>query len=78
MLSRYPRKKVLLYSLIILVFVVLETPLIMLANTSDPFVFGLPFFLFWNLLWWFIGTALFLIAYLTDWGSKPIKSESSK
>lgn len=76
MFSKYPRKKKLLYILVILVFLVLETPLIMMANTSEPFVLGMPFFLFWNLLWWFIGTALFLIAYLTNWGSKPMKEES--
>lgn len=76
MYSKYPRKKKLLYVLIILVFIVLETPLIMMANSSEPFVLGMPFFLFWNLLWWFIGTVLFLIAYLTNWGSKPMKEES--
>ncbi len=76
MYSKYPRKKKLLYVLIILVFIVLETPLIMMANSSEPFVLGMPFFLFWNLLWWLIGTVLFLIAYLTNWGSKPMKEES--
>ncbi|UCZ51918.1 DUF3311 domain-containing protein [Bacillus shivajii] len=77
MFSKYPRKKIMLYSLIILVFIILETPLILLANTTEPWILGMPFFLFWNLLWWFIGTVLFLLAYLTDWGSKPIKISRS-
>ncbi|KMJ55466.1 DUF3311 domain-containing protein [Alkalihalophilus lindianensis] len=70
MFQRYPTKKKVLYSLIILSFIVMETPLILLANTTEPFVLGMPFFLFWNLLWWFVLTALFLIGYLINWGSK--------
>lgn len=70
MFSRYLRRKVWLYIFIVLYFVMMETPLILLANKAEPFILGLPFFLFWNLLWWFIGTSLFLIGYLINWGSK--------
>ncbi|WP_068676774.1 DUF3311 domain-containing protein [Oceanobacillus sp. Castelsardo] len=76
MFSKYPRKKIVLYSLIILFFIMMETPMIMLGNKVEPFVFGLPFLLFWVLLWWFICTALFLIGYLTNWGSKSTDTES--
>lgn len=77
MLSKYPRKKLVLYSLIVICFIFMETPLILVANTTEPFVLGLPFFLFWNLLWWFITTLLFLIGYLTNWGSQSIESTNS-
>jgi hypothetical protein len=76
MFSKYPRKKIVLYSLIILFFIMMETPMILLANKVEPFVFGLPFFLFWVLLWWFICTVLFLIGYITNWGSKSPETES--
>jgi len=75
-LSKYPQMKKWLYSMLILVFLILETPFILMANAAEPFVLGLPFFLFWNLLWWLIGTILFFIAYLTDWGSKSVKAKS--
>ncbi|MBM7702743.1 hypothetical protein [Metabacillus iocasae] len=70
MFGKYPRKKVLLYSLIVLCFLIMETPLILFANTSEFVVMGIPFFLFWNLLWWFVTTVLFFIGYITNWGSK--------
>ncbi|ERN51459.1 DUF3311 domain-containing protein [Alkalihalophilus marmarensis] len=73
MFKRYPKKKKILYSLIILCFIVLETPLILLANTTEPFVLGMPFFLFWNLVWWFVLTGLFFIGYMINWGSAESK-----
>lgn len=72
LLSKYYRKKVILYSLILICFLVMESPLILLANSVQPMVLGIPFFIFWNLLWWFITTVLFLIGYFIDWGSKSV------
>lgn len=48
----------------------LESPLILLANQVEPTIMGIPFFFVWNLGWWIFLTALFLVAYLTNWGSK--------
>jgi hypothetical protein len=72
MLAKYSRKKILLYTLIIISFIVMESPFILLANLLEPTILGIPFFIFWNLLWWFITSLLFLIGYLTDWGSKSV------
>lgn len=69
MMRSIPPLKLVLYGGILLGFVMLESPLIMLANQVEPMVLGMPFFFFWNLAWWFAITVLFLIAYLTDWGS---------
>jgi hypothetical protein len=68
--TKVPGKKILLYSLIILSFIMMESPVILLANKIEPIILGIPFLLFWNLIWWFVLTVLFLIGYLTNWGSK--------
>lgn len=70
MFKKYPKRKIVLYTLILIGFIILETPLILLANKAEPFILGLPFFIFWNLFWWFILTVLFLVGYLTNWGSE--------
>ena len=61
--------KVSIYGGMIFSFFMLESPVIMLANRIEPMVMGFPFLLVWNLFWWFVLTALFLVAYLTNWGS---------
>ncbi|AQU83793.1 MULTISPECIES: hypothetical protein [unclassified Halomonas] len=61
--------KLSIYGGMILGFLMLESPAIMLANRIEPMLMGLPFLLVWNLFWWFLLTALFLVAYLTNWGS---------
>ncbi|WP_210470668.1 hypothetical protein [Sporosarcina sp. 6E9] len=68
--TKVPGKKVLLYSLIILCFIMMESPVILLANKVEPIILGIPFLIFWSLIWWFVLTVLFLIGYLTNWGSK--------
>ena len=65
-----PPLKLALYGGILLGFVMLESPLIMTANQIEPMVMGMPFLFAWNLAWWFVLTALFLVAYLTNWGSR--------
>lgn len=70
MKHRLPPLKLALYAGMILGFVMLESPVIMLANYIDPIILGMPFLFFWNLVWWVFLTALFLVAYLTDWGSR--------
>ena len=64
-----PPLKLARYSGMLLGFFMLESPIIMLANRIEPMLMGLPFLLAWNLFWWFALTALFLVAYLTNWGS---------
>ncbi|UYG00297.1 hypothetical protein [Halomonas sp. GD1P12] len=68
-MKNLPRPKLVLYAGIIISFVMLESPLILLANQIEPLIMGVPFLLAWNLFWWFVLTALFLAAYFTNWGS---------
>ena len=70
-----PRLKLAIYGGMIVSFLMLESPIVMLANRVEPMLMGMPFLLFWNLCWWFVLTAIFLVAYLTNWGSpKPSAS----
>lgn len=55
--------------LVIVVMLMLEGPFILMANKIEPMIFGLPFLLFWVLLWWLIATILFLVAFLRNWGN---------
>ncbi|MDQ7728946.1 hypothetical protein [Halomonas sp. SpR8] len=61
--------KLSIYGGMLFSFFMLESPFIMLANRIEPMVMGIPFLLVWNLFWWFVITALFLVAYFTNWGS---------
>lgn len=56
--------------LIILGLIMMESPILLLANRIEPIVLGMPFLLFWTLLWWGFCTIVFLIAYQTNWGKK--------
>ncbi len=78
MLHSSSARKRWLYFAILVGFIVLESPLILMANHATPFVLGLPFFLFWNLLWWAVLTLLFLVGYLTHWGSGPAVREGEQ
>lgn len=68
-MKRLPPLKLALYAAMILGFAMLESPMLLFANRVEPFNMGMPFLFFWNLLWWAFLTALFLVGYLTDWGS---------
>lgn len=46
----------------------MESPIILLANRIEPKIFGFPFLIAWILFWWFICTLILLIAYQMDWG----------
>lgn len=70
MLKHLPPLKLALYGGILLGFIMLESPAVMIANQIEPILLGMPFLFFWNLIWWAFLTALFLVAYLTDWGSR--------
>lgn len=71
--------KLSIYGGMLFSFIMLESPIIMLANRIEPMVMGLPFLLVWNLLWWFVLTALFLVAYCTNWGSPaPTTAHATK
>ncbi|CAD5258925.1 MULTISPECIES: hypothetical protein [Halomonadaceae] len=69
--------KLLIYSVMLFSFFMLESPVIMLANRIEPLLMGIPFLLVWNLFWWFVLTALFLVAYFTNWGSPTSTPESA-
>lgn len=65
--------KLSIYGVMLFSFFMLESPIIMLVNRIEPMFMGIPFLLVWNLFWWFVLTALFLVAYFTNWGS-PIST----
>lgn len=69
--------KLSIYSVMLFSFFMLESPVIMLANRIEPLLMGIPFLLVWNLFWWFVLTALFLVAYFTNWGSPTSTPESA-
>lgn len=52
--------------------IMLESPIVLLANSIEPVLFGLPFLIVWVLFWWAFCTIMFYIAYKTNWG-KPKK-----
>lgn len=54
----------------ILGLIMLVSPIMLLGNSIEPMIFGIPFLLVWVLFWWLFCTIIFLIAYLTDWGNK--------
>ncbi|MDR5892967.1 MULTISPECIES: hypothetical protein [Halomonas] len=67
-----PPRKLAIYGGMLLGFVMLESPMIMIANKIDPMIMGAPFLFVWNLGWWAFLTGLFLLAYLTNWGSSSV------
>ena len=69
--------KLSIYGGMIFSFFMLESPIIMLANLIEPMVLGIPFLIVWNLFWWFALTALFLVAYFTNWGSPTPMAENT-
>ncbi|WP_447044554.1 hypothetical protein [Vreelandella sp. H-I2] len=69
--------KLSIYSVMLFSFLMLESPVIMLANRIEPMLMGIPFLLVWNLFWWFVLTALFLVAYFTNWGSPTSDHEGA-
>ncbi|MDR5860168.1 hypothetical protein FZZ93_07165 [Halomonas eurihalina] len=72
-----PPRKLALYGSMFLGFLMLESPMILVANQIEPMIMGVPFFFIWNLGWWAFLTALFLVAYLTNWGSESVFSQST-
>ncbi|BBO56042.1 hypothetical protein [Cobetia sp. AM6] len=78
MRKRFTTRKVAIYGSMLLGFLMLESPLMLMANQIEPMVMGIPFFLVWNLVWWGFLTAVFLYAYLTNWGSAKAPSTGSK
>lgn len=78
MLKNLPPLKLALYGGILLGFIMLESPLIMMANQVEPMLLGMPFFFLWNLAWWAFITALFLLAYLTNWGSRTTATDRTR
>ncbi len=78
MRTTLPTKKLALYGGMILGFIMLESPLIMMANKVEPMIMGAPFLLVWNLGWWAFLTTLFLVAYLTNWGSSTSAPQHSR
>lgn len=64
------KSTVFFHTAVIFGLIMLETPIVLLANNIEPVVFGLPFLIFWVLFWWLFCTIIFLIAYIKKWGKK--------
>ena len=64
------KSTVVFHTVVILGLIMLETPIVLLANNIEPMIFGLPFLVFWVLFWWLFCTIIFLIAYIKKWGKK--------
>lgn len=62
------KKRYVFTTLIILGLIMMESPIILLANRVEPFILGMPFLIFWVLFWWLFCTIVFLIAYRANWG----------
>jgi hypothetical protein len=45
-------------------------PLYLVANSATPFVLGMPFSMFWIILWIVIGFIGLLIMYRSEYGEK--------
>jgi len=45
-------------------------PLYLVANSATPFVLGLPFSMFWIILWIVIGFIGLLVMYRSEYGEK--------
>lgn len=54
----------------ILGLLMLESPIILLANRIEPMIFGFPFLVAWVLIWWAFCTIIFFVAYKMNWGRK--------
>lgn len=48
--------------------IMLESPILLLANSIEPVLLGFPFLIVWVLFWWAFCTIMFFIAYKMDWG----------
>jgi hypothetical protein len=46
-----------------------------LANRAEPFVFGLPFLLFWIVLWMVLSSIILLVVYTFDPDNKGSDAE---
>lgn len=68
-------KRIIFICLTILGLVMLESPIILLANRIEPMVLGIPFLVFWILIWWLFCTVVFFIAYKANWGNNKKESE---
>ncbi len=62
--------RVVLTGLVVLGLIMMESPVILWANKVNPMVLGMPFLLFWVLLWWAFCTVVLLIAFKLNWGKK--------
>lgn len=67
---RTTKTRILFIAATVLGLIMLESPIILLANRAEPTVLGFPFLLAWVLFWWAFCTAVFLVAHLMNWG-KP-------
>jgi len=64
------KRKIMIWSAIILGFIVMEFPGIYLFNRVEPFVGGFPFIYFYTIVMWVYMCIVLLVAYLLKWGGR--------
>lgn len=67
------RLAVFFHTAAILGLVMLISPIVLVANSITPMIFGIPFLIAWVLFWWLFCTIIFLVAYLTNWGQERVR-----
>lgn len=58
------------YALIVICVLMTQWPVLLWTNKIEPVVLGLPFVVFWNIMWILIGSAVAFIAAAHNFGEK--------
>jgi len=65
-----PTLKKAILVLLLVGFLFMEFPgVLFFKNTSEPYIFGLPFIYGYILIWWIFMCVVLFIAYRTNWGA---------
>lgn len=67
--------RILFIAATVLGLIMMESPIILLANRVEPTILGFPFLLAWVLFWWAFCTLVFLVAHLMNWGKPRNRTE---
>lgn len=70
--------RTILWTLIIIGFLIMEYPGILFINRIDPMLFGMPFIYSFTIIMWIYMSILMLIGYKKNWGSSNTDDESAE
>ena len=72
--SRWTRKSLLIWALLLIGLAAMEFPGVFLFHQrAEPEIFGLPFIYGYNIIWWAYMCAVMLYAYLARWGRPAVQ-----